>query len=165
MYNEVGIPYNPDLTKDLLEQAGYSDPSKFPTLTLLTNVSGGNTPYLHINLAEAMSETWRQNLGISVVDKYIEWQSYLDLVNSDAPEVYRMGWVADYNYPDNFLCEVFVSGSESNRGNFSNSEFDDLVNIAAEITDPAERQELYIQAEQILCEIEAGVIPIYHTTY
>ena len=165
LYNEVGIPCNPELAKDLLEQAGYTDLSKFPTLTLLTNISGGDTPYLHINLAEAMAEMWRQNLGISVIVEYMDWESYLDLVNTDAPEIYRMGWAADYNDPDNFLREVFRSGSEYNYGGFSSSEYDDLVNKAAESTDPAERQDLYIQAERILCEIEVALIPIYHSTY
>jgi ABC-type oligopeptide transport system substrate-binding subunit len=30
------------------------------------------------------------------------------------------------------------------------------------LNDPAERQLLYIQAEQILTEQEAGVIPLFH---
>lgn len=165
LYNEVGIPYDPVMARDLLEQAGYTDTSKFPTLTLLTNVSGGSTPYLHINVAEALAVMWQENLGIPVVVEYMDWEAYLNLVDTDTPEIYRMGWAADYNDPDNFLREVFVSGSEINRGGFSNAEYDQLVYTAAELTDPAERQVLYIQAEKILCEDEAVLIPIYHTTY
>ena len=165
LYNEIGIPYDPDRARDLLEQAGYTDTSKFPTLTLLTNISGGNTPYLHINVAEALAVMWQENLGITVVVEYLDWETYLNLVNTDTPEIYRMGWAGDYNDPDNFLREVFGSGSEVNHGGFTNTEYDELVNSAAEITDPAERQVLYIQAEQILCEDEAVLIPIYHTIY
>jgi len=165
LYNEVGIPYDPALAKELLEQAGYTDPSKFPTLSLLTNIRGGDTPYLHINVAEALAKMWQENLGIPVVVEYMDWGAYTDLVNFDTPEIYRLGWAADYNDPDNFLGPIFTSESESNRGGFSNAEYDELIHKAADITDPTERQILYIQAEQILCEIEAAVIPIFHTIY
>ena len=76
-----------------------------------------------------------------------------------------MGWVADYNDPDNFLREVFSSGSDINYGGFRNSKFDALVDQAKRETDPFIRQDLYIQAEQILCETQAAVIPIYHSFY
>jgi oligopeptide transport system substrate-binding protein len=79
--------------------------------------------------------------------------------------MYQLGWGADYNDPDNFLKRLFHSDSELNYGHFSNQEFDRLVNEAAKLNDPAERQLLYIQAEQTLTEQEVGVIPLYHTLY
>jgi ABC-type oligopeptide transport system substrate-binding subunit len=63
------------------------------------------------------------------------------------------------------LREIFHSGSQTNYGKFSNSEFDQLVDSAAKSKNPAERQELYIRAERLLCETEAAVIPIYHATF
>jgi ABC-type oligopeptide transport system substrate-binding subunit len=50
-------------------------------------------------------------------------------------------------------------------GQFSNPEFDYLVERAASLSDPAERQSLYVQAERILCEAETAIIPLYHSTY
>jgi oligopeptide transport system substrate-binding protein len=60
---------------------------------------------------------------------------------------------------------MFHSGRELNLGGFSNPEFDLLVERAKNSYDPAERQALYIQAERILCEQEAAVLPIYTATY
>jgi oligopeptide transport system substrate-binding protein len=166
LYNEVGILFNPEHAKELLEQAGYTDMSKFPAVTLLINVSGGGTPYFHTRLATEMAQMWEQNLGITVnVELVTVWEEYLDRINSNPPEIFRLGWVADYNDPDNFLRELFETDSEYNYGNFSNADFDELVKRAAESTDPAERQVLYIQAERLLCEIETAVIPIYHATW
>jgi oligopeptide transport system substrate-binding protein len=108
---------------------------------------------------------WRENLKVDVnVVVVDDWQAYLDLLASDAPVTYRLGWAADFNDPDNFLREVFHSRFEHNRGHFSDAEFDRLVEQAATLGDPATRQALYIQAERILCEDEAAIIPVYHYT-
>jgi oligopeptide transport system substrate-binding protein len=52
-----------------------------------------------------------------------------------------------------------------NFGRFTNPEFDKLIEVAKKNSDPAKRQELYIQAERILCEEETAVLPIYNATY
>jgi ABC-type oligopeptide transport system substrate-binding subunit len=77
--------------------------------------------------------------------------------------MFWFGWVADVNDPDNFLREIFNSGSQYNHGKFTSSEFDQLVGKAKSSKDPAERQGLYVQAERLLCETEAALIPLYHT--
>jgi ABC-type oligopeptide transport system substrate-binding subunit len=112
-----------------------------------------------------MVKMWEQHLGIKVTVKVINWGPYLEGIASNPPEMFRLSWAADYNDPDNFLREIFGSSSEYNYGKFSNSEFDVLVNRAKYSSDPVERQELYIQAERILCETEAALIPIFHSTY
>jgi ABC-type oligopeptide transport system substrate-binding subunit len=52
-----------------------------------------------------------------------------------------------------------------NFGHFSNPEFDRLVDRAAGMSDPAQRQLLYIEAEQILNEQQAAIIPLFHTLF
>lgn len=165
LYNEVGIPFNPAHAKELLAQAGYTDASKFPPVTLLINLGGDAAPGFHVKITDEMVKMWEEHLGIKVTVKVLNWGPYLDGIASKPPEMFRLSWAADYNDPDNFLREIFGSGSEYNYGKFSSSEFDLLVNRAQNSYDPAERQELYIQAERILCETEAAVIPIFHSTY
>lgn len=166
LYGEVGIMFNPQMAKDLLAQAGYSDTSSFPKVVFLVNASGDTAPGARFNIASAMAEMWKTNLGITVEVQAIQsFSEYNNRLKSNTPDLYWFGWAADYNDPDNFLSEIFHSGSEYNYGNFSNAEFDKLVDSAAKSNDPAKRQELYIQAERLLCETEAALIPLYHATY
>jgi oligopeptide transport system substrate-binding protein len=166
LYNEVGAKFNPQMAKDFLTQAGYSDPSSFPKVVFLVNASGDTAPGARFNIASAMADMWKTHLGITVEVQAIQsFGEYNNRVKSNIPDLFWFGWVADYNDPDNFLRELFHSGAEYNYGKFSNNEFDKLVDSAAKSNDPAERQELYIQAERLLCETEAALIPLFHATY
>jgi len=163
LYGEVGISFDPEKARDLLTRAGYPDPSAFPDTIFL--VSGyGTYPGARFNIATAMVEMWKTHLGVTVEIEVVGggWQQYYDRLASNPSELFWFGWAADYNDPDNFLRELFHSVSEP-VGGFTNSEFDNLVDRAVSGESPAERQQLYIQAEQLLCEIEVAVIPLYHS--
>lgn len=165
VYGEIGLSYDPGAAKDYFIQAGYEDPSGFPVVTLLVNTSGSTAPGYDIKMAETAAMMWKEHLGVTVNVEYTHsWQEYLDRVANNPTEIVKVGWVADYIDPDNFLRELFATDAGSNLGNYSNPDFDDLVYKAAEISYPAERQLLYLEAEKVLCEMDAGVIPIYHAT-
>jgi oligopeptide transport system substrate-binding protein len=164
LYNEVGIPFNPTKAKELLAQAGYTDASNFPTPTLLISNAVTNVPGFHVKITEAITDMWQQNLGVKVTFQVLEIGAYFNRIDSDPTELFRLISIAENNDPSDFL-ETFKTGAEYNYGGFSNSEFDKLINLATESNDPAKRQELYIQAERVLCETEAAIIPIYYSTY
>jgi len=166
LYNEVGTVFDPQKAKELLTEAGYTDPSSFPTVTIIVNASGEKSPGARFNMANAMVEMWKTYLGVSVKVEVIQkYNDYGNRLRTNPPEMFWYGWAADVNDPDNFLRELFHTGSQYNFGEFSNPDFDKLVDRAAKGRDPAERQELYIQAERILCESEAALVPLYHSTY
>ena len=48
---------------------------------------------------------------------------------------------------------------------FNSPEFDALVDEADSISDPARREELYKQAEQILVDDVTAIAPLYYYTY
>jgi ABC-type oligopeptide transport system substrate-binding subunit len=166
LYNEVGARFDPFRANELLATAGYADPSAFPEVTFLVNASGDTAPGARFNMANAMADMWQTNLGIVVeVEAVGSWEAYTERLRSNPPDLFWLGWAADYNDPDNFLRELFHSDSEFNLGHFSSTEFDRLVEEAASEPDPGRRQELYIRAEQLLTETEAALIPIFHSTY
>ena len=166
LYGEVGAAFDPQRAKDLLAQAGYSDPSAFPEAVLLVNAYGDTAPGARFNMATAMADMWKTHLGIDIQIQVVpSFGAYYSRLETNPPALFWFGWAADYNDPDNFLRELFHSGAQYNEGGFLSSEFDRLVDRARAASDPAERQDLYIQAERILSETEAALIPIFHSTF
>jgi ABC-type transport system substrate-binding protein len=166
LYNEVGASFDPERAKALLAEAGYSDPSTFPEVAFFVNSYGDIAPGVRFNMANTMAEMWKTHLGVSVrIFVIANFREYGQRLKPDPPALFWYGWAADYNDPDNFLRVLFHSGAEANVSHFSNTEFDTLVEQAEKLKDPLERQELYINAERLLTETEAALIPLYHTTY
>jgi hypothetical protein len=167
LYGQMGISFNPERAKLLLADAGYPNGLGFPEVVLVTNKSGGATSGANVEIADAVVAMWQEYLNVKVKVEVVDIGigDYLSLLTRDAPAIYRLGWTADFNDPDNFLREVFHSNSKIYTGYFSNAEFDRLVEQAATLSDPAARQLLYIQAERILCEDQVVIIPLYSTTY
>jgi oligopeptide transport system substrate-binding protein len=160
LYGQVGLPFNPTKAQALLAEAGYPNGQGFPAVTLVLKDTTG----MAARVAEAVAAIWQENLGVDVkVENRVE-PGYFDLLASDAPAIYWLGWLAEFNDPDRALNFMFHSRSEKNYGHFSNTEFDRLVEQAAILSDPAMRQALYIQAERILCEDQAALIPLFHFT-
>ena len=170
LYGIVGAGYDPQKAQDLLAQAGYTDPSAFPKVLFLVNVSGEVAPGARFNMANAMVKMWQTNLGITVEVQAIQsFSAYNQRLADNPPDLFWMGWSADYNDPANFFDDIFSPNGQYdggiNFGRFSDPALTDLMARASASQDPAERQLLYIEAERLLCETEAAIIPLYHRTY
>jgi len=155
----VGIGYDPEAARKYLADAGYPEGKGLPEVTLMHNTSEG-----HSKIAQAIQQMWKEVLGVEANITNQEWGVYLKTVNTDAPQVYRMGWCADYPDANNWLLEVFHSTLSANPIKWHNAEYDRVTEEAAKESDPAKRLELYKRAEQILCEEEAAIAPIYFYT-
>ena len=172
LYNEVGISFDPERAKDLIKEAGYDDVSSFPKTTLYISASSSEAPGLYLQMAEAIVNMWQEHLGIEVIIKSIGYvgdlAAYLD-TNPNGYDIYRLGfYMTSGEDMDPRFIEIFHSDTDLNFGynfaHFSNDEFDDLLDRAVNASDPEKRQLLYIEAEQILCEEEAALIPLYFYT-
>lgn len=130
-----------------------------PPITLMHNTSEA-----HALIAQAVQQMWKDNLGLEVEVTNQEWQTYLDLLTNDAPQVWRLGWCSDYPDPNNFLGDVFRSDSGNNNTNWGSEEFDALIDEAKVLIDTPQRKDLYAQAEQILIWEDAAIAPIYFYT-
>lgn len=165
LYGDVGIPFDPVRAKELLTLAGYEGENDFPPVTLLVNVSNKTAPGVHLVMAEEMAEMWRTYLDVEVTVEVVTWATLGERLRSDPPDMFRLGWAADQNDPDHFMSNLFIKGAEYNFGEYYNENFDELVLRAREISDPMERQLLYLEAERIVCETDPAMIPIYHAYY
>jgi oligopeptide transport system substrate-binding protein len=163
LYGDVGVNFDPDHARELLTQAGYQDTSSFPRVTFIVNSYGETSPGARFNMAKAMAEMWLTHLGVTVEVEALGPGPFNDWIKSNPPELFWVGWLPGSGNDPNFIILTYQTGSEWNYGFFSNIEFDSLVSRAAEVHDPATRQAMYIEAERVLCENEAGIIPLYYT--
>ncbi len=161
-----GIKSDPDAAKAELQaymdEEGISDVGDIPEIILMHNTSEG-----HKRIAEAISEMWKETLGIEVTVTNQEWKVYLVTIQEDSPQVWRLGWCLDYPDANNWTFEVF--SSEGHQGGdvgtkWTNEEFDAILEEAALETDLATRQQMYMDAEQILVYEDAAIAPIYWYT-
>ncbi len=155
------IPENPvatmtqserdDLARELLQQAGYGsdNPLKFDMIY--------NTSEAHNKIAVAMSQMWKQKLGVEASLANMEWKTFLDTRGAQNFELARGAWCGDYNEASTFL-DLLTSESGYNDGKYSNAKVDELMRQAKSSSDP---QPLYSEVEFILSN-EMPVIPIYH---
>jgi oligopeptide transport system substrate-binding protein len=125
-------------------------------LALVVNDSAG-----HIAIVTAVQQMWADTLGLNVAIEPRESTTYFASLSEDAPSTYRAGWCQDYGDANNFLYDVFFSGSSQNDTGFNSPEYDALVSEARLESDTAKRVELYTQAEQILVNEQAAIATIY----
>lgn len=161
-HESITTPYTFDLEKAraLMVEAGYPNGEGLPPITLDLN-SGGTT---NESIAEAVQNQLRQ-IGVSVDLNVVEWAQHLENIDQGNSQFFRLGWIADYPDPENFLA---LQWSENfaplgpNYSRYSNPEFDALFEQARATLDPVERDRLYQQAEVIAFE-DAPWLFIFNT--
>lgn len=153
---EVGIGFNPQKAKALLAQAGYPEGKGLPPITLYFDSRDDNRL-----VAEKVQSLWKEHLGVDVNLENSEWKVYLKQLQNDAPQIWRLGWGADYPDPHNFL-ELFTSYSGNNNTHWKNKEYDSLIENGSKEFDLNRRKEIYKKAQFILTEKDVPIMPLFY---
>lgn len=156
-------PYDPEAAKKLLEEAGVKD------LSMKVWAMPVSRPY-NPN-ARRMAELIQADfaaVGVKVEIVSFEWGEYLKRGQDKARDgALLQGWTGDNGDPDNFLAVLLgcagVGGS--NRANWCDPKFDELVVKARETSDQAERAKLYEQAQVVFKEQAPWATIAHSTTY
>lgn len=130
--------------RQLLAEAGYPDGEGLPSVDLWFNTQGDNA-----KIAQAVQEDLKK-IGIPIGLKMLDWGAFIEATDSGEPPFFRLGWVADYPDPENFLAFLFHSRNKGPNGNVSfygNSEVDSLIDQSYGMTNMEDRIRLLQQAE------------------
>lgn len=154
----IGIAFDPKQARKWLAEAGFPDGKGFPTISLLYPGSVKNRLF-----AQAVKGSLSHFLNIDITLSEKDPAEFDRIVKmEEPPHMFLLHWCADYPDANNFLNEVFAPSKPLYHFNWQNDAFEDVVNRAADEQDPAARKTLFQQAEKILCQDEAVVIPIFY---
>ena len=159
-----GATFNPAEARRLLGEAGYpveqnSDGSfscpKFPVdqVEFIYNSQAANK-----SVAEWMQAQWKQNLGVTVGLRNMEWKTFLDARSKLEYKGFARGaYGADYMDPFTFLS-VFYTADESGTG-WLDPKYVAMLDEANRTLDHKKRYELLAKAEAYMLD-KQPIIPI-----
>jgi peptide/nickel transport system substrate-binding protein len=155
--NVKKFPYNPELAKQMLAEAGWKDdgdgvlkkdgkPFEF---TIITNQ--GND--LRKNAATIIQSDLKK-IGIKVNIRVIEWAAFLkNFINKRNFEACLLGWGIgqDPNQIDIWNSQK-TGETQLNFVHYQNKEVDELLEKGASVYDPEERKKYYDKFQEIIAE-------------
>ena len=149
------LDYNMERAQELLNEAGVED----LTINLMVNDDNPERVDVALWLQESLS-----TLGITVNVEQVEWGAYLAATGAGEHDMFILGWSNSTGDPDNGIAPLFHSdniGDTGNRSFYNNPELDSILDEARQSTEESEREQLYMDAQQILVD-EAPAIFIRH---
>ena len=149
---------NCEKARELLAEAGYPNGEGFPTVEYTYN-----TDDKHKAIAEALQNMWQEVLGVTVTLSNQDWNVFLESRKQGDYQIARNGWIADYNDPCSFLDMWYTDGG-NNDAQYSNPEYDALIDQAKATSNQEERMAAFHAAEDILIEQDSVLAPIYFYT-
>jgi ABC-type oligopeptide transport system substrate-binding subunit len=111
---------------------------------------------------EAIIAEMKRELGVTIQLETMG-DGYFDRLATEPPQMWTLGWVADYPGRNDFLGVLLGSGASSNYGRWSSTAFDAAIAEAGSATDPALASKAYDRAEGIVRD-EVPVVPVTYSS-
>jgi peptide/nickel transport system substrate-binding protein len=152
-------PYDPDQARQLLQEAGVEN--------LETDLWYMPIPRPYMPDGKGIAQAMQQDLkevGVNARLVTYEWGTYLERTGSGDHSMALLGWTGDNGDPDNFLNVLLGSASATetdalNIAYYKNPEVDKLLQQGQSSIEESEREQAYMQAQELLVE-DAPWVPI-----
>lgn len=156
--NETRYGFDLAKAKEAIAKSSYGSFENLPPIKLTFSGTARNRTRF-----EWLAAQWGQNLGVKVELDPVEPTAYTALTKNreTLPQVFYLGWCADYPDPQNWLSVYWMSTSEfARRYGFSNPEMDALMKKGDITLDPQERLTYYDQAQKLLVDTAAVIFMV-----
>ena len=104
-----------------------------------------------------------RELGVTVKLENQDWSVFLETRKQGQYQIARNGWIADYNDPMSFL-DMWLTGGGNNDAQYSNPEYDAMIDAAKASSDAQVRMDAMHRAEDIIIGQDWALGPIYFYT-
>lgn len=141
--------FDPEAAKQAIADSSYGSIENLPEI----KVTFSDTPRNRTRWEWAVAK-WKEVLGVDIALDPVESTTFTALTKdiSTAPQMFLLGWCADYPDPQNWLSVYWKTGAFSERIGYSNPELDALLVEADIELDPEVRAELYAEAQRMLTD-------------
>jgi peptide/nickel transport system substrate-binding protein len=150
--NVAAYPHDPERARQLLDSAGYEvhDGVRFH-LTMKTSTEEST------RLLAAVLQQQLREVGIALDIRTFEFATFFADVTSGAFQLYSLRWIGGNEDPDIFEYSFHSNRfppKGANRGFYSNSRIDSLIDDARRATDQEMRKRLYAEVQETLAKDE-----------
>ena len=156
--------YNPKRAKELLDEAGYTDPD-----------GDGPAPRFHLSYKTTVIELRRRiaevlqgqlaQIGVALDVRSYEWATFYNDIKRGNSQLYSLSWVGiedpDIYYQTCHSSQIPPQGS--NRGYFHEDTIDTLTEAARHTLNSGERRRMYGEIQRRVSQL-LPVIPLWWTT-
>ena len=141
--------YDAEAAKAALAESSYGSVENLPAIT----ATFSDTPRNRTR-NEWLVAKWKEVLGVDIALDPVESTTYTSLTKdiSTTPQMFILGWCADYPDPQNWLSVYWKTGAFGERIGYSNPTLDELLTQADVEGDAATRAQLYADAQRMLID-------------
>ncbi len=151
-----GYNYNPDKSRQLLEQAGFPNGKGLPDITLSISAS-------YLDLCQFIQHQLEE-VGFKVKIDVNPPATLREMIAKSKVTFFRGSWIADYPDAENYLS-LFYSPNFCPKGpnytHFSNKDYDKLYERSLSEVNDSVRYSLYKQMDRIIID-EAPVVVLFY---